>query len=301
MGKFTVTIGIPAHNEAKNIKSLLDSIIAQEQNKCVLESVMVMCDGCTDDTAAIVREYSVDHPIVNVIDDGERHGKSIRINYLMDLNKSNCLVIMDADTVFGVPSALDACISEFNDVKVGLVAGADMPFPPNTFFESIVVTEVNLWQSIRREHNNGDTVHNSHGRIFAIGKELLKNLRFRNDVNGDDHFVYFKAKELGLDFKYAEKAIVYYQEPDNLSDFTKQRSRFHVINESMVDIFGKWVEPYYKSTPLSLRIRKIATMFLRHPILLPLVILLEIYMRIYIKIKKPKRVRGIWNSVQSTK
>src|SRR3990170_5283265 len=43
--KFTVTVGIPAHNEEQNIKQLLTSIVSQKGN-FVLEKILVTTDGC---------------------------------------------------------------------------------------------------------------------------------------------------------------------------------------------------------------------------------------------------------------
>jgi glycosyltransferase involved in cell wall biosynthesis len=53
----TLTIGISAHNEEKNISSLLESIFAQKQRNYVLENIYVVCDGCTDNTESVVRNY----------------------------------------------------------------------------------------------------------------------------------------------------------------------------------------------------------------------------------------------------
>lgn len=299
--KKTITIGISAYNEAKNILKLLDSIINQRQRNFVLEKIIVACDGCTDNTATVVRRFVEKYPVVQLIDDGNRIGKSGRLNNFCRINRSDIIVIFDADTTLGSPDTLLFIAEAFGNLSVGLVAGADIPYPPETFFESIVVTAVDLWRSIRLNYNDGDTVHNSHGCILAISKDFSKKLHIQENVNGADHFFYFKAKEFGFDFKYAEKAIVYYREPNNLSDFISQRRRFYTISDSMTEIFGEWIIPYYKSTPLLLRIKKIVSMFFKHPILLPLAIGLQLSMNIYMEVKRPERTRDIWDTIQSTK
>lgn len=45
---------VPAHNEANVIRTCLDSLV----NQPGLDTLIVACNGCTDDTAAIVQhEY----------------------------------------------------------------------------------------------------------------------------------------------------------------------------------------------------------------------------------------------------
>lgn len=300
--KKTLTIGIPAHNEEKNIVALLDSIVMQTQEYCDVRAVLVICDECTDQTASLARAYAKHFPVVRVLDDGMRRGKAGRVNQMLELFESDILVMMDADTTFGTSQALDAFALAFTDhPKVGLIAGADTPYEPRTFFESVVVTTVALWRSIRTEYHGGDTVHNSHGCILALQRKFGKQIRLDGSINGDDHAFYFHAKRLGFDFKYLSEAIVFYREPDNWADFSRQRSRFHVIHEQMQEMFGDWVMAYYVSTPLSLRLQKFLRMFFQHPILFICSLGLEFWMRLYIILKKPMRASSTWQTIQSTK
>lgn len=239
--------------------------------------------------------------MLSLVDDGHHIGQAGRLNEIIQGNTSDVLVLIDADTVFGTPRVLEAFSMAFDNPKRGLVAGADTPYAPRTFFESIVVTTVELWRNIRVSYNGGDTVHNAHGCILALSQAFAKRAVLPKGINGADHFLYFATKQFGFDFYYAQEAIVYYREPDNLTDFVRQRSRFHGIHGRMVELFGPWIETYYVSTPLSLRLKNFLSMFLNHPFLLPLSLLLELYMRLYIEVKKPRRSNGLWETIHSTK
>lgn len=298
---YTVTIGIPAHNEERNIGKLLESILVQRQDGYILEKVIVVCDGCTDNTSAIVHRFMEKYQIIHLIDDGRRLGQAERCQNFYTENTSDILVTLDADTTLGSVDTLSRIVESFNDPSIGLVAGADMPYLPETFFESIVVTAVDLWRSIRLNINHGDTVHNSHGCVLAFSRNFAEKIIIPTGSNGNDHYVYFRAKTLGFGFHYAEKAIVYYREPSNLHDFIAQRSRFHAINGHMVEIFGSWVEPYYKSVPLSEKLPAFLSMFLHRPLLLPLALMLEAFMRLHIKISKQHFSGSTWDTIQSTK
>ena len=50
MKQLTVTIAIPTYNEEKNIYTLLSAILLQDQKNFVLEKILVIDDGSTDQT-----------------------------------------------------------------------------------------------------------------------------------------------------------------------------------------------------------------------------------------------------------
>jgi hypothetical protein len=53
--RFVASVIIPAHNEARVIRRLLDQLLAQTGRNEF--EVVVICNGCTDDTAAIARAH----------------------------------------------------------------------------------------------------------------------------------------------------------------------------------------------------------------------------------------------------
>jgi cellulose synthase/poly-beta-1,6-N-acetylglucosamine synthase-like glycosyltransferase len=298
----TVTIGISAHNEEHNIALLLNSILGQRQSGYILDFVIVACDGCTDKTALVVSEYARKYDFIRCIDDGQRVGKSERMKQLFVENKSDVFVLLDADTTLASSETVRHLVAPFvDDTKIGMVAGCDKPYPPRTFFESIVITGVDLWWNIRHDYNGSDTVHNSHGCVLVFSRELVQRADIHPDINGHDHYMYFRAKELGFSFEYAEDAVVYYREPSNFRDYILQRSRFYVINESMILIFGSWAETYYAGLPVYRKLTEIIKMFLKKPILLPLALLLETFTRFYMLLSRPKPIKGVWQTIQSTK
>ncbi|WP_369982456.1 glycosyltransferase family 2 protein [Thalassolituus sp.] len=77
---------VPAHNESSVIRRCLDSLISQES----LDTIIVACNGCSDDTVAIVRsEYpsviclDIDKPSkVNALNEAEKHINSWPVFYI---------------------------------------------------------------------------------------------------------------------------------------------------------------------------------------------------------------------------
>jgi biofilm PGA synthesis N-glycosyltransferase PgaC len=90
-----VVVVVPAHNEAASIATTLRSVRAQTYS---LERVLVVCDNCTDDTAAIAADYA--QTMVTV---GNTDKKAGALNQALEiivpaLDDDDCLLVIDADT-----------------------------------------------------------------------------------------------------------------------------------------------------------------------------------------------------------
>jgi glycosyltransferase involved in cell wall biosynthesis len=101
------TVVIPAHNEGSGILPTIHDIQAQLGPS---DSILLVADNCTDDTAAIVRAAGVE---VAVRADPMRRGKGYALEFgvrQLCLNPPDVVVIMDADCRLG-ENAL-RCMSE---------------------------------------------------------------------------------------------------------------------------------------------------------------------------------------------
>jgi cellulose synthase/poly-beta-1,6-N-acetylglucosamine synthase-like glycosyltransferase len=96
-GPVTLTILVPAHNEAARIGATLASLRAQDRRP---DRVVVIADNCTDDTVAIARAAGAEvHRTV-----GNVHKKAGALNQVLrDLlpgaGHNDVIMVMDADTV----------------------------------------------------------------------------------------------------------------------------------------------------------------------------------------------------------
>ncbi len=85
---------IPAHNEEKVIETTLKSLITQVD---LLDKIIVIADNCSDQTAAIAKQYKV---TVLERQDDEKRGKGYALDYGLNYHKSNpptIIVLIDAD------------------------------------------------------------------------------------------------------------------------------------------------------------------------------------------------------------
>src|SRR3989304_6639199 len=101
MKNFSVTVAISALNEAHNITAFLRSVLSQKEEGFVLEKILIISDGSTDQTAELARALNSDK--IEVRKYGERIGKSSRLNEIYKDLRSDILVQSDADVVFSHP------------------------------------------------------------------------------------------------------------------------------------------------------------------------------------------------------
>jgi cellulose synthase/poly-beta-1,6-N-acetylglucosamine synthase-like glycosyltransferase len=96
-----IAVVIPGHNEAEYIARTLEGVLGQSRRP---DSVTVMCDNCTDNTAEVAARFAgvtVMHSVANT------HRKSGALNQALDsitadMDGDDLVVCMDADTIIDV-------------------------------------------------------------------------------------------------------------------------------------------------------------------------------------------------------
>jgi len=121
----TVTILIPARNEAANIAAVIDSALAQQQIAHL--HVTVLNDNSTDDTLSIARQATDTR--LRVIDSTEEPpqgwlGKAWACQRLANSTHSDILVFIDADVTLE-PDAVCSAINAMYNYKLSMIS----PFP----------------------------------------------------------------------------------------------------------------------------------------------------------------------------
>jgi dolichyl-phosphate beta-glucosyltransferase len=115
------SIVIPAYNENARIgRALTDVLRAIEKNAWNAE-VLIVNDGSTDDTAAIVQEFALSHPIIRLIHNGGNRGKGYSVRHGMLEATGSIVMFTDADLSSPIDEAerLFSTLRDGADVAIG--------------------------------------------------------------------------------------------------------------------------------------------------------------------------------------
>ncbi len=296
----TVTIGIPAHNEEKNIAQLLRSLCKQQQVGYKLEALYIVCDGCTDKTAATAISAVSEKSYAYVINDGLRKGQAERLNELYQICKSDIFITFDADTRILDPLLVSKLVAPFQDKEVGLVGGNDIPAKPKNFLQKALTIYEQAWKSITQEIDDGHNVHNHPGRISAVRAEIVKNNLLPENIVANDHYLYFFAVKQGWKFRYAKDAIIYFQLPDSLRDYLLQGSRFINSQENITSYFNLMAEEEYE-VPRALKSKAYRKYLLKEPFWMTIALLLQVLLFVCSPFLEMHGKRPLWSDITSSK
>jgi glycosyltransferase involved in cell wall biosynthesis len=299
--KPTLTIGIPAHNEERNINNLIRSIFKQTTNKFRLEQVLVVCDGCTDNTVEVLKQMTRKSSRIKIVERRIRAGKADALNVIYKKTSTDFLMTIDADVMFIGDQNLDLLIDEMlKNPKLNLVGPRHIPTKSKTWFGNFARVSYQSFEDAFLKINNGN---NFYGVMMVemMRKKFYKSFTFPKATVSDQCFVYAKSIEKGIDgFKLVREAKVMFGTAQTFGDWRILSARSIVGDKKdVVKHFGKWVLKYY-SMPRYLYIQSLIKWLFISPIYLSGSILMNIYIR---KFPYHKRVvkNGMWELVNSSK
>jgi hyaluronan synthase len=117
----TVAVVIPAFNEEEAIERSVDAILAADYPRGKLE-VVIVNDGSTDATGAVLDRITVTREGVGVVHFGRNRGKRAAMAAGIRATSAEIVVFVDSDSVLA-PDALRWIVQDFAAPDVGAVAG----------------------------------------------------------------------------------------------------------------------------------------------------------------------------------
>jgi glycosyltransferase involved in cell wall biosynthesis len=215
------TIIVPAHNESTVISTCLESIVDQEG----VDDVIVVCNGCSDNTAAVVRErfprvHCLDVPVAsktNALNVAEAKAKELGMVFP--------LFYLDADTRLG-PNAIR--IIEEALASSSVLLAAPTPVIDTSQSSWLVKQYYKAWLSLP---------YVQEGVIATCSYVLTERGRKRfdefPDVISDDGFVrgHFRSSEISN----VAKAEIYIRAPKDLRSLIKIKTRACLGNKQLLE------------------------------------------------------------------
>jgi dolichyl-phosphate beta-glucosyltransferase len=116
--ELSVSIVLPAYNEAARIASTLEKVMGYAERHGWNAEVIVVNDGSTDNTAEIVRGYAGRHSSLRMVENPGNRGKGYSVRNGMLHATGDILLFSDAD--------LSSPIEEADKLFAAIQAGADV-------------------------------------------------------------------------------------------------------------------------------------------------------------------------------
>ena len=289
----TVSVGVCAHNEERNIRQSLSSISSQSlDGDFRLGEILVVSSGSTDLTDAIVKDFILKDPRVRLMVQEMREGKSSAVNLFMKEAKGDVLVLVNADNQL-TDMALSRLLAPLSNEKVGIVGGH--PVPVNTDKTLVGFAVRMLWDM--------------HHRLSLVSPKTGELIGFRNlgvrippGTNTDEDWIRMEVERRGYVTAYAPDAVVLNRGPESIREFMIQRTRVNIGEKYMKKRYGFTV-PTWQVRSLIPAISGFLRDNRRHvPKVLGAVgleFMARIYATIYVSMNKPDQY--VWKVLDSTK
>jgi len=283
-----ITVGIPAYNEAENIGSLLEALFAQKlTNEASLCQLLVISDGSTDATPAIVSGWMKQDSRVELYQLHKRFGKPTAINEIFRLTRGDVIVLLDADTLpIGDRFLLEITKRLENGTEVGIIAAIGIPLPPESLVGRAAVFSSNM-----RRRLFWIRPYFAFNVALALSAKAVKNLRLPPGIIGDDAYLYFKSKCQGLKTIVSRNARILYREPQTFRDFIIQREKYEKNVAQLRQRFGTSVREHIRIP------RKLWYVFLQEMFSDPLGGIVWLLLRAFLKLKRTMDTKQLMREV----
>jgi cellulose synthase/poly-beta-1,6-N-acetylglucosamine synthase-like glycosyltransferase len=229
----SLSVIVPAHNEAAMIRAKLENLLAQGYPREKLE-ILVGNDGSTDQTAEIVRE--LEYRGVHLFSAESRQGKSAIQNELVSRSRGEILVFTDADCI--LPSnALLTLVESFVTYDVGLVTNCATIV--NEGETGVVTGEGLYWKYerwLRSQESDRGLLAMASGSLFAMRRSLWSPL---NPNVGDDFGLPLRVAKLGYRNVLESRVSAATQLTQKLPD-SMLRMKVRIISK---DLYGLLTNP----------------------------------------------------------
>lgn len=163
-----VTHVIAAYNEEQLIDSKIENCLSLDYPKDKLTTIIV-ADGSSDETAAIVRKY----PEITLFYLPERKGKLAAVDRVMKEVKTSLTVFSDANSMLN-PEAVRNLVRHFSNPQVGAVAGEKVVVSKEEE-DAASAGEGMYWKYesfLKRMDYELHSVVGAAGELFAVRTEL---------------------------------------------------------------------------------------------------------------------------------
>jgi poly-beta-1,6-N-acetyl-D-glucosamine synthase len=213
-----VSIGVFAHNEARNCAQILETLLSQECQQTKIIEILVISSASTDGTDDIVDFIADSNPIVRLIQEPVRQGKAVAINtYLAAKHPDTDICVIASADIIPDRQAVERLTLPLLDSRMGMTGGRPIPVNKGDHFLGFIV------QLQWKLHHLISLRHPKCGEMIAFRSDLAQSIPIESPV--DEASLEAIAVNKGLKLKYEPEATFINRGPETLVDFIAQRRR----------------------------------------------------------------------------
>ena len=242
----TITLIMPAYNEAAWIQAKIDNLACLDYPKSRLKMV-IACDGCSDNTAelarnALAKPLCCERPF-QLQEYHENRGKVAVLNDIILQQKSDLIVLTDVSSLISIDALLVAA-QRFTDAEMGVVNAQ------YRLWDKTHCGEASYWdyqtQIKQGEAALGATL-GAHGACFVFRRHLFQALP--DHTINDDFVLPMRIVTQGYKACYETNIVALELESTRLQQDFQRRLRISAGNmQQLIDlrsIFSprKWFKP----------------------------------------------------------
>ncbi|MBI2009889.1 MAG: glycosyltransferase family 2 protein [Candidatus Chisholmbacteria bacterium] len=293
----TVTIGIPAYNEEKNIRRLLSNLLRQKEEGFVMQKIIVVDDGSTDRTYSLMQTMS-DRRLV-ILKNNQRRGQGYSQNLIFEQAMSDVVVLLEADTLPVGVAYIGKLIAPLTKRGlIGLVQGNLRAGQSQTTIGKVLQTQAEIflrWE-LKRKSNPALVISSGRGGR-AFSRAVYKRLRWPQHVL-EDRYATLWCQRKGFSVVWQRSAICLFRPEQTLNDFIRARNKIVSGYSSLLKYFGQDAVAAMYTCPR----QEMWLMAKEFAVAQPVYFLLYALMKIYAgMLSRPARFSDFWNLNYSTK
>ncbi len=293
----TVSVVIPAYNEADTIREVVSQVFSQSQDGFSLEEVLVYSDGSTD--ATVSQAEMISDPRLVVIAEHARKGLAAALTHLFGRAKGDIAIILNADIALDGPFVLSKLVAPIREGISDVTAARIEELPADTFFESMLANSMKWKKEMFFAWKGGDNIFTCFGPARAFSKRLYTEIQFPFSAC-DDAYSYLFCKQRGYNFSAVWDAVVRYRLPSTFSDHVRQSVRHVVGMKHLRGVFGKDFVQKESSLPAASVLSCAWSFFIHTPVLFFLYVFCTIAIAC-IRLITPKPNLVTWSIASSSK
>lgn len=217
-----ISVVIPAYNEAANIESTLQSVLAAEYP--AKKEIIVVDDGSKDATSAIVKKIIKKHRNVRLVK-GDHGGKGYAVNIGIRHSRFEFIAVLDADTSIE-KNSLERLFVPFADEKVGAVSSVLRVKRSSSVLNWFQQFEYAISSSWRYVIDKVDGTCIVPGFCAFRKSAFLRVGGFKNDTAVEDYDICMYLRKSGYKIRMVHNAYAYTKVPETFFGLLRQRMRW---------------------------------------------------------------------------